>query len=160
VTRGARRDKPTIGREHPATAPHPRPANSPPGQSVGGLSQLPCADANCVEGFIDDYFGPASVGSNIDAPLVWTHFPSDVTADGGGPVYYQHQSTRDRAAFGLRHRALNDRPDASLAMVPKRLLTPAEIRYFVAKRIRGPPRCPFRRCAVRSEMRAAATAVA
>ena len=62
-----------------------------PGQSVGGLSQLPCADANCAVGFIGDYFGLAISGGNIYALFVSTHYPSKVTADGGGPVYYQQQ---------------------------------------------------------------------
>jgi hypothetical protein len=62
-----------------------------PGQSVGGLSQLPCADANCAVGFIGDYFGLAISGRNIYALFVSTHYPSNVTADGGGPVYYQQQ---------------------------------------------------------------------
>jgi hypothetical protein len=73
-----------------------------PGQSVGGLSQLPCADANCAVGFIGDYFGLAVSGGNIYALFVSTHYPSDVTADGGGPVYYQQQvlATVPRSAFG------------------------------------------------------------
>jgi hypothetical protein len=73
-----------------------------PGQSVGGLSQLPCADANCSEAFIGDYFGLAISSGNIYALFVSTHYPSDVTADGGGPVYYQQQvlATVPRADFG------------------------------------------------------------
>jgi hypothetical protein len=73
-----------------------------PGQSVGGLSQLPCADANCAVGFIGDYFGLAISAHNIYALSVSTHYPSDVTADGGGPVYYQQQvlATVPRADFG------------------------------------------------------------
>jgi hypothetical protein len=73
-----------------------------PGQSVGGLSQLPCADANCAVGFIGDYFGLAVSGGNIYALFVSTHYPSDVTADGGGPVYYQQQvlATVPRSDFG------------------------------------------------------------
>jgi hypothetical protein len=73
-----------------------------PGQSVGGLSQLPCADADCAEGFIGDYFGLAISSGNIYALFVSTHYPSDVTADGGGPVYYQQQvlATVPRSAFG------------------------------------------------------------
>ncbi|MBO0836640.1 MAG: exo-alpha-sialidase, partial [Actinobacteria bacterium] len=62
-----------------------------PGQSVGGLTQLPCSDANCNVGFIGDYFGLAISDGNIYALSVSTHYPSDVTADGGGPVYYQQQ---------------------------------------------------------------------
>jgi hypothetical protein len=73
-----------------------------PGQSVGGLSQLPCADANCAVGFIGDYFGLAVSSGNIYALFVSTHYPSDVTADGGGPVYYQQQvlATVPRSDFG------------------------------------------------------------
>ena len=73
-----------------------------PGQTVSGLSQLPCADADCAVGFIGDYFGLAVSGSNIYALFVSTHYPSDVTADGGGPVYYQQQvlATVPRSDFG------------------------------------------------------------
>jgi hypothetical protein len=73
-----------------------------PGQTVGGLSQLPCADANCAVGFIGDYFGLAVSRGNIYALFVSTHYPSDVTADGGGPVYYQQQvlATVARSDFG------------------------------------------------------------
>jgi len=71
-----------------------------PGQTVGGLSQLPCADADCAVGFIGDYFGLAISGGNIYALFVSTHYPSDVTA--GGPVYYQQQvlATVPRSDFG------------------------------------------------------------
>jgi hypothetical protein len=62
-----------------------------PGQSVGGLTQLPCSDAACPSGFIGDYFGLAISDHNIYAMFVSTHYPSDVIADGGGPVYYQQQ---------------------------------------------------------------------
>ena len=73
-----------------------------PGQSVGGLSQRVCADANCAVGFIGDYFGLAISGNNIYGLFVSTHYPSDVTADGGGPVYYQQQvlATVPRSDFG------------------------------------------------------------
>jgi hypothetical protein len=73
-----------------------------PGQTVGGLSQLPCADADCAVGFIGDYFGLAISGRHIYALFVSTHYPSDVTADGGGPVYYQQQvlATVPRTDFG------------------------------------------------------------
>ena len=73
-----------------------------PGQSVGGLSQLPCSDANCGSSFIGDYFGLAVSAGNIYALFVSTHYPSDVTADGGGPVYYQQQvlATVPRSDFG------------------------------------------------------------
>jgi hypothetical protein len=73
-----------------------------PGQSVGGLSQLPCSDANCAVSFIGDYFGLAISAGNIYALFVSTHYPSGVPADGGGPVYYQQQvlATVPRAEFG------------------------------------------------------------
>jgi hypothetical protein len=73
-----------------------------PGQSVGGLTQRVCADANCAVGFIGDYFGLAISRGNIYSLFVSTHYPSDVTADGGGPVYYQQQvlATVPRSAFG------------------------------------------------------------
>jgi hypothetical protein len=73
-----------------------------PSQTVGGLSQLPCSDANCAVGFIGDYFGLAVSDHNIYALFVSTHYPSDVTADGGGPVYCQQQvlATVPRSGFG------------------------------------------------------------
>jgi hypothetical protein len=73
-----------------------------PGQSVGGLTQRVCADANCAVGFIGDYFGLAISDHNIYALFVSTHYPSDVIADGGGPVYYQQQvlATVPRSDFG------------------------------------------------------------
>jgi hypothetical protein len=73
-----------------------------PGQTVGGLSQLPCSDARCPESFIGDYFGLAVSGGNIYTLFVSTHYPSDVTADHGGPVYYQQQvlATVPRSDFG------------------------------------------------------------
>jgi hypothetical protein len=76
-----------------------------PGQSVGGLPQLPCADADCAVGFIGDYFGLTISGGNVYALFVSTHYPSDVTADGGGPVYYQQQvlATVPRSAFGSKY---------------------------------------------------------
>jgi hypothetical protein len=73
-----------------------------PGQSVDGLPQLPCADADCNVGFIGDYFGLAVSADNIYALFVSTHYPSDVTADDSGPVYYQQQvlATVARSALG------------------------------------------------------------
>jgi hypothetical protein len=77
-----------------------------PGQSLGGLSQYPCAAAldPCPTGggFIGDYFGLAISANNIYALMVSTHYPSTVTADGGGPIYYQQQvlATVPRAGFG------------------------------------------------------------
>jgi hypothetical protein len=78
-----------------------------PGQKVDGLSQYPCAGARdpCPtgRGFIGDYFGLAVSATNIYGLFVSTHYPSDVTADGGGPIYYQQQvlSTVSRAALGI-----------------------------------------------------------
>jgi hypothetical protein len=77
-----------------------------PGQYLGGLSQYPCAGGTdpCQkgDGFIGDYFGLAISGTNIYALAVSTHYPSTVTADQGGPIYYQQQvlATVPRAAFG------------------------------------------------------------
>jgi len=77
-----------------------------PVQKVGGISQYPCAGHRdpCPvgRGFIGDYFGLAVSAKNIYALFVSTHYPSDVTADGGGPVYYQQQvlATVPRSAFG------------------------------------------------------------
>jgi hypothetical protein len=77
-----------------------------PGQHLGGLSQYPCAGATdpCqrADGFIGDYFGLAISGQNIYALAVSTHYPSTVTADEGGAIYYQQQvlSTVPRAGIG------------------------------------------------------------
>jgi hypothetical protein len=77
-----------------------------PAQHLGGLSQYPCAGAldPCPRGrgFIGDYFGLAISNQNIYALFVSTHYPSDVTSDEGGPVYYQQQvlATVPRSAFG------------------------------------------------------------
>jgi hypothetical protein len=66
-----------------------------PGQHLGGLSQYPCAGARdpCPtgSGFIGDYFALAISACNIYALMVSTHYPSTVTADEGGPIYYQQQ---------------------------------------------------------------------
>jgi hypothetical protein len=65
-----------------------------PGQRVGGIGQMACAahrDPCTTRAFIGDYFGLAISSGNIYALFVSTHYPSDVTADGGGPVYYQQQ---------------------------------------------------------------------
>ncbi len=66
-----------------------------PGQHLGGLSQYPCAGARdpcpAGAGFIGDYFGLAISSGNIYALMVSTHYASDVTADEGGPIYYQQQ---------------------------------------------------------------------
>jgi hypothetical protein len=77
-----------------------------PGQHLGGLSQYPCAGATdpCAKGsgFIGDYFGLAISANNIYTLMVSTHYPSTVTADEGGRVYYQQQvlATVPRSAFG------------------------------------------------------------
>ncbi len=77
-----------------------------PGQRLGGLSQYPCAGGTdpCQRGsgFIGDYFGLAISANNIYALMVSTHYPSTVTADEGGPIYYQQQvlATVPRAGFG------------------------------------------------------------
>ena len=49
-----------------------------------------------------DYFGLAVSDHNIYALFLSTHYPSDVTADAGGPVYYQQQvlATVPREDFG------------------------------------------------------------
>jgi hypothetical protein len=66
-----------------------------PGQHLGGLSQYPCAGARdpCPNGrgFIGDYFGLVVSAKSIYALFVSTHYASNVTADEGGPVYYQQQ---------------------------------------------------------------------
>jgi len=79
-----------------------------PAQKVDGISQYPCAGHNdpCPtgRGFIGDYFGLAISNGNIYTLSVSTHYAGPgVTADGGGPVYYQQQvlATVPRSAFGL-----------------------------------------------------------
>ncbi len=78
-----------------------------PGQHLGGLSQYPCAGARdpCPNGrgFIGDYFALAVSEKNVYGLFVSTHYPSDVTADEGGPVYYQQQvlATVSRKAVGI-----------------------------------------------------------
>jgi hypothetical protein len=77
-----------------------------PAQHLGGLSQYPCAGARdpCPtgSGFIGDYFGLAISTGNIYALMVSTHYPSNMTADEGGPIYYQQQvlATVPRSDFG------------------------------------------------------------
>ena len=53
-------------------------------------------------GFTGGYFGLAVSAGNIYALFVSTHYPSGVTADTGGPVYYQQQmlATVPRTDFG------------------------------------------------------------
>ena len=68
-----------------------------PDQHVGGLPQMACtahtnADPDtCPVAFIGDYFGLAISKTSVYALFVSTHYPSSVTADEGGPVYYQQQ---------------------------------------------------------------------
>jgi hypothetical protein len=66
-----------------------------PAQHVDGISQYACAGHSdpCPNGagFIGDYFGLAISAGNVYALFVSTHYPSAVTADEGGPVYYQQQ---------------------------------------------------------------------
>jgi len=77
-----------------------------PGQHLGGLSQYPCAGARdpCPNGrgFIGDYFGVAISAGNIYGLFPSTHYPSNVTADEGGLIYYQQQvlSKVPRSTFG------------------------------------------------------------
>ena len=74
-----------------------------PAQNVGGLPQLPCADADCSMHFIGDYFGLAISGTNVYGLFVSTHYPSGLTSDAGGPVYYQQQvlATVPRNKLGI-----------------------------------------------------------
>lgn len=76
-----------------------------PAQHVDGIGQMACprhADP-CSVSFIGDYFGLAVSAGNVYVLSVSTHYPSTVTADEGGPVYYQQQvlSTLSRSALGL-----------------------------------------------------------
>ena len=75
-----------------------------PAQKVDGIGQIACYRHRdpCDGVFIGDYFGLAISNANIYALSVSTHYPSSVTADGGGPVYYQQQvlATIPRAGFG------------------------------------------------------------
>lgn len=76
-----------------------------PAQHVGGLGQMACAshDDPCSLSFIGDYFGLAVSATRVYVFSVSTHYPSSVTADEGGPVYYQQQvlSTVSRSALGV-----------------------------------------------------------
>jgi hypothetical protein len=77
-----------------------------PDQTIGGVDQMACAshqDPCALGAFIGDYFGLAISNANVYTLGVSTHYPSSVTADGGGPVYYQQQvlGTIPRSAFGL-----------------------------------------------------------
>jgi hypothetical protein len=68
------------------------------------VSLQACTDANCsVSSFIGDYFGLAISAGNVYGLFVSTHYPSDTTADEGGPVYYQQQvlATVARGVLGI-----------------------------------------------------------
>jgi len=76
-----------------------------PAQHVDGIGQMACAahrDPCTANAFIGDYFGLAISGGNIYGFFVSTHYPSTVTADEGGPVYYQQQvlAKVSRSAYG------------------------------------------------------------
>lgn len=75
-----------------------------PIQHVDGIGQIACPRHSdpCPVSFIGDYFGLAISAKNIYALFVSTHYPSGVTADEGGPVYYQQQvlATVPRSAIG------------------------------------------------------------
>ena len=75
-----------------------------PVQKVGGIGQIACYAHRdpCPGVFIGDYFGLAISNGNIYTFSVSTRYPSSVTADGGGPVYYQQQvlGVIPRAGFG------------------------------------------------------------
>jgi hypothetical protein len=76
-----------------------------PVQHVDGIHQMACAGHSnpcTADAFIGDYFGLAVSNANIYGYFVSTHYPSGVTADEGGPVYYQQQvlATVPRSGFG------------------------------------------------------------
>ena len=77
-----------------------------PDQTIGGVDQMACANHEdpCTTGaFIGDYFGLAISNANIYTLAVSPHYPGPgVTADGGGPVYYQQQvlGKVPRSTFG------------------------------------------------------------
>ena len=77
---------------------------SEPRQHVDGIGQIACYRHRdpCDGVFIGDYFGLAVSTGNIYGLFVSTHYASGVTADEGGPVYYQQQvqSTVPRSGFG------------------------------------------------------------
>ena len=77
-----------------------------PGQTVDGIDQMACAahqDPCTTRAFIGDYFGLAISATNVYTLAVSTRYPSNVTADGGGPVFYQQQllETVSRSALGI-----------------------------------------------------------
>jgi hypothetical protein len=75
-----------------------------PVQKVGGIGQIACYAHRdpCPGVFIGDYFGLAISNGNVYTLSVSTRYPSSVTADGGGPVYYQQQvlAAIPRSGFG------------------------------------------------------------
>jgi len=76
-----------------------------PAQKVDGIGQMACASATdpcTTRAFIGDYIGLTISNENVYALFVSTHYPSNVTSDEGGPVYYQQQvlSTVPRSAIG------------------------------------------------------------
>jgi hypothetical protein len=75
-----------------------------PVQKVDGIGQIACYAHRdpCPGVFIGDYFGLAISNGNIYTLAVSTRYPSSVTADGGGPVYYQQQvlAAIPRSGFG------------------------------------------------------------
>jgi hypothetical protein len=76
-----------------------------PGQTIDGIDQMACAahqNPCTTNAFIGDYFGLVISGGNVYALMVSTHYPSSVTGDAGGPVYYQQQvlATVSRTALG------------------------------------------------------------
>jgi hypothetical protein len=76
-----------------------------PVQKVDGIGQIACYAHRdpCTGVFIGDYFGLAISSGNIYTLAVSTHYPgAGVTADGGGPVYYQQQvlGKVPRSTFG------------------------------------------------------------
>ena len=76
-----------------------------PAQHVDGIGQMACAsaiDPCTTRAFIGDYFGLAISETAVYGLFVSTHYPSGVTADEGGPVYYQQQvlSKVERSAIG------------------------------------------------------------
>jgi hypothetical protein len=78
-----------------------------PRQKIDGIDQYACAGHSdpCPvgTGFIGDYFGLAISAKYVYSLFVSTHYPSAVTSDAGGPVYYQQQvlSKVARSAFGI-----------------------------------------------------------
>jgi hypothetical protein len=77
-----------------------------PLQHVDGLGQISCAAHTdpCPLTFIGDYFGLAMSAENVYGLFVSTHYPfPGVTADEGGPVYYQQQvlAKVPRSAVGI-----------------------------------------------------------